>query len=148
MSSFKGSYTYAVDEKGRISIPAKMRKYLSPEANDTFVITRGIEACLFLYPLDEWVKFERRLRELPLYNHQHRFFVRTLLMWATEVTLDNQARIMIPKKLLEFAKIEKEALIIGALDRIEIWNPKVFEDYLNSQPEGYESVAETILGIR
>jgi MraZ protein len=148
MSSFKGSYTHSVDEKGRISIPAKMRKYLLPEANETFVITRGIETCLFLYPLDEWSKLEENLRNLSTYNHQHRFFIRTLLMWATEVTLDNQARIIIPRNLLEFAKIEKEVLIIGALDRIEVWNPKIFSDYMNAQPESYESVAESILGIK
>ncbi|CUS98556.1 division/cell wall cluster transcriptional repressor MraZ [Candidatus Chrysopegis kryptomonas] len=148
MSSFKGSYIYAVDEKGRVSIPARMRKYLSPEANETFVITRGTETCLFLFPLDEWEKLERRLKELNTFNPQHRLLVRILLMWAVEVTLDNQSRIMIPKNLLEFAKIEKEALIIGALDRIEIWNPNVFQEYVNTQPESYESIAEKVLGMK
>ncbi len=148
MSSFKGSYIYAVDEKGRVSIPARMRKYLSPEANETFVITRGTETCLFLFPLDEWEKLEKRLKELNTFNPQHRLLVRILLMWAVEVTLDNQSRIMIPKNLLEFAKINKEALIIGALDRIEIWNPEVFQEYVNSQPESYESIAEKVLGLR
>ncbi len=148
MSSFKGSYIYAVDEKGRVSIPARMRKYLSPEANETFVITRGTETCLFLFPLDEWEKLEKKLKELNTFNPQHRLLVRILLMWAVEVTLDNQSRIMIPKNLLEFAKIDKEALIIGALDRIEIWNPSVFEEYVNTQPESYESIAEKILGMK
>ncbi|CUT04075.1 division/cell wall cluster transcriptional repressor MraZ [Candidatus Kryptobacter tengchongensis] len=148
MSSFKGSYIYAVDEKGRVSIPARMRKYLSPEANETFVITRGTETCLFLFPLDEWEKLEKRLKELNTFNPQHRLLVRILLMWAVEVTLDNQSRIMIPKNLLEFAKIDKEALIIGALDRIEIWNPEVFNEYVNSQPESYESIAEEVLGMK
>ncbi len=147
MSSFKGSYIYAVDEKGRVSIPARMRKYLSPEANETFVITRGTDTCLFLFPLDEWEKLERKLKELNTFNPQHRFLVRILLMWAVEVTLDNQSRVMIPKNLLEFAKIDKEALIIGALDRIEIWNPNIFQEYVNSQPESYESVVEKILGM-
>jgi MraZ protein len=147
MSSFKGSYIYAVDEKGRVSIPARMRKYLSPEANETFVITRGTDTCLFLFPLDEWEKLERKLKELNTFNSQHRFLIRILLMWAVEVTLDNQSRVMIPKNLLEFAKIDKEALIIGALDRIEIWNPNIFQEYVNSQPESYESIVEKILGI-
>ncbi len=147
MSSFKGSYIYAVDEKGRVSIPARMRKYLSPEANETFVITRGTDTCLFLFPLDEWEKLEKKLKELNTFNPQHRFLVRILLMWAVEVTLDNQSRVMIPKNLLEFAKIDKEALIIGALDRIEIWNPSIFQEYVNSQPESYESIVEKILGM-
>lgn len=147
MSSFKGSYIYAVDEKGRVSIPARMRKYLAPEANETFVITRGTDTCLFLFPFDEWEKLERKLKELNTFNPQHRFLIRILLMWAVEVTLDNQSRIMIPKNLLEFAKIDKEVLIIGALDRIEIWNPNIFQEYIRAQPESYESVAEKILGM-
>jgi MraZ protein len=64
MSSFKGSYMYSVDDKGRVSLPAKLRKYVSPEANDTFVVTRGFEQCLFVYPLDEWNKLESSLRGL------------------------------------------------------------------------------------
>ncbi len=148
MSSFKGSYIYAVDEKGRVSLPARLRKYLSPEANETFVITRGTETCLFLFPLDEWEKLERKLKELNTFNPQHRLLVRILLMWAVEVTLDNQSRLMIPKNLLEFAKIGKEVLIIGALDRIEIWNPDVFQEYVNTQPESYESIAEKVLGMK
>lgn len=148
MSSFKGSYIHAVDEKGRISIPARMRKYLSPEANETFVVTRGTETCLFLFPLDEWEKLEQKLKELNTFNPQHRLLIRVLLMWAVEVTLDNQSRIMIPKNLLEFAKIDKEALIIGALDRIEIWNPEIFKEYVDTQPESYESIAEKVLGLK
>jgi MraZ protein len=148
VSSFKGSYKYAVDEKGRVSIPARMRKYLSPEANETFVITRGTETCLFLFPLDEWEKLENRLKELNTFNPEHRFLIRVLLMWAVEVTLDNQSRIMIPRNLLEFAKIEKEVLMIGTLDKIEIWNPDIYEQYIASQPENYEKVVEKVLGMK
>jgi MraZ protein len=146
MSSFKGRYAYSVDNKGRINIPAKLRKSLSPEANDTFVITRGFEQCLFVYPLDEWNKLEQSIRGLSPSNPQHRFFVRTLLQWATESQLDGQARIIIPQDLLKFAGIENEVLIVGVLERIEAWNPKVYEEYLSTQPTSYESVAEAVLG--
>jgi len=120
MSSFKGSYEYSVDSKGRVNIPARMRKYVSPEANDTFVITRGYEKCLFVYPNDEWIKFEQSVRELSTTNPKHRFFARTLLERATDSQLDAQSRITIPKDLLQFAGIENEVLILGVLERIEL----------------------------
>jgi MraZ protein len=145
MSSFKGSYSYSVDSKGRINIPAKLRKYVSLEANDTFVATRGFEKCLFLYPLDEWNTLEGSVRELSPSNSQHRFITRTLLQYATETQLDGQSRITIPKELLQFAGIEDQVLIVGVLERIEAWNPKEYDVYMKSQTDSYENVAQTVL---
>ncbi len=145
MSSFKGSYTYSVDNKGRVNLPAKLRKYVSPDANDTFVATRGFEQCLFLYPLDEWNSLEQSIRSLSPSDPKHRFFTRTLLQWAAESQLDGQFRVTIPKELLQFASIENEVLIVGVLERIEIWNPKVYQEYLKTQADSYESVAQTVL---
>ena len=145
MSSFKGSYAYSVDNKGRINIPSRLRKYVSPEANDTFVITRGYEECLFVYPLDEWNRLEESIRHLSPTNSRHRFFMRALLERATESQLDGQFRISIPKELLQFAHIENEVLIIGVLEHIEIWNPGMYEQYLKTQAESYETVAQTVL---
>ena len=145
MSSFKGSYEYSVDNKGRINIPARLRKYVSPEANDTFVITRGYEQCLFVYPLDEWNKLEESIRQLSTTNPKHRFFMRTLLENATESQLDGQSRITIPKELLQFAGIENEVLIIGVLERIEVWNPGTYREYEKAQTDSYENVAQTVL---
>jgi MraZ protein len=145
MSSFKGSYDYSVDNKGRINIPARLRKYVSPEANDTFIITRGYEQCLFVYPLDEWNKLEQSIRDLSPTNPKHRFFMRTLLERATESQLDGQSRIIIPKELLLFAGIENEVLILGVLERIEVWNPHIYKEYQKSQAESYENVAQNVL---
>ena len=145
MSSFKGSHIYSVDNKGRINLPAKLRKNVSPDANDTFVITRGFEKCLFVYPLDEWNKLEHRLRELSSYNPQDRLFMRELLGNATESQLDGQARVTIPQQLLNYAGIKDEVLIIGALDKIELWNTKVYEEYLAAQSETYESIAAKVM---
>lgn len=145
VSSFKGSYAYSADSKGRVNIPAKLRKYVSSEANDTFIITRGFEQCLFVYPLDEWNKLEESIRQLSPTNAQHRFFMRVLLERATESQLDGQFRISIPKELLQFAGIENEVLIIGVLEHIEIWNPQQYEQYLKTQAQSYESVAQTVL---
>lgn len=145
MSSFKGRYSYSVDSKGRIALPAKLRKNVSPAANDTFIITRGFEQCLFVYPQDEWNKVEDSVRSLSPSNPQHRFFVRTLLQWATDVQLDGQARITVPQDLLKFAGIENEVVILGVMERIEIWNPNIYEQYMNNQPATYETVAESVL---
>jgi MraZ protein len=122
-----------------------MRKYVAQEANDTFVITRGYEKCLFVYPNDEWIKFEQSVRELSTTNPKHRFFARTLLERATDSQLDAQSRITIPKDLLQFAGIENEVLILGVLERIELWNPSVYKEYQKSQAESYENVAQTVL---
>lgn len=145
VSSFKGSYSYSVDSKGRINIPSKLRKYVSPEANDTFVVTRGFEKCLFLYPLDEWNTLEGSIRQLSPSNSQHRFITRTLLQYATETQLDGQSRVTIPRELLQFAGIEDQVLIVGVLERIEVWNPKDYASYMGSQTESYENVAQAVL---
>ncbi len=145
MSSFKGSYEYSVDNKGRVNIPARLRKYVSTEANDTFVITRGYEQCLFVYPLDEWNKLEQSIRNLSPTNPKHRYFMRTLLEQATESQLDGQARISIPRDLLRLAGIENDVLILGVLERLELWSPEIYREYQKSQEESYESVAQTVL---
>lgn len=145
MSSFKGSYTHAVDEKGRVNLPAKLRKYLSPESNDTFVVTRGFEKCLFVYPVDEWNKLEQSLRDLSPYNLEHRRLIRTLLELASECPLDGQARLSIPQELREYASLKNEVRIIGTLDKIELWDPAIYNDFKSSQPESYEDIASRIM---
>ncbi len=148
MSFFKGREIYSVDDKGRVSIPAKMRKTLSPDANDSFVVTRGPDddPCIYAYPQDEWRKVEDMLKQLNHYNDRDRYFVRTLLYWADEVSLDKQHRIMLPKPLIEFTQIDKSALILGSMDHIELWNPEIFESYLNKRTESYSSVAQVVMG--
>ena len=145
MSSFKGSYIYAVDEKGRLNLPSKLRKYVSPECNETFVITRGFEQCLWVYPLDEWNKLEEKLRVLSSYDPEHRIFIRTLLELAVECQLDGQARISIPQELREYATIKDEVRILGMLDKIELWEPKIYDGYKKALPETYENIAAKVM---
>ena len=145
MSSFKGSYSYSVDEKGRINLPVKLRKYVSPEANETFVITRGFEKCLFVYPADEWNKLEQNLRNLSSYNPEHRLLIRAMLELAWESPLDSQARLTLTQELRDYANIENEVRIIGTLDKIELWNPKIYDEYKQHQPESYESIAAKVM---
>jgi MraZ protein len=148
MSSFKGSDIYSVDAKGRVSIPSKMRRNISPEANSTFVVTRGLEKCLYGYPLDEWRKLETSIKALNQTSEEDRFSMRMLLQYSEELTLDGQFRILIPKTLLEYAEIKKEVYIIGVLDHIELWDPQNFKRYIDSMKKSYESVAESVLGLR
>jgi len=145
MSSFKGSYIYVVDEKGRVNLPAKLRKCVSPEANETFILTRGFEKCLFVYPSDEWNKIEQNLKSLSGYDPEHRRFVRSFLELASECQLDAQARLTIPPELRDFANIQGDVRIIGTLDKIELWNPKVYEEYKHTQTEPYESIAAKVM---
>jgi len=144
MAFFKGQETYSIDAKGRVNIPAKMRKSLSPEANDTFAITRGLDKCITAYPIDEWKKYEEKFSNLNQYDEKNRYFLRMLLMWSEETLLDGQQRITLPRKLLEFAGIEGKVMIVGMGDHIEFWDPSEFENYLNKHSEPYEKVAEQV----
>lgn len=147
MAGFKGQAEYSVDSKGRVAIPAKMRSAMNPEAKSTFTITRGFEKCIFLYPLDQWEQMEEEIGGLNMYRSETRDFVRTIMMWADEVALDGQGRITIPKPLLEFAGISDRAAIIGSFDHIEIWDPAIFDAYLNQQTADYETLAERVMGM-
>lgn len=142
---FRGQFKYSVDSKGRISIPAKLRKHITAEANDSFVMTQGTATCIDIYPLDQWQLFEQKLLKLNPFDPQDSKFIRMISQHATEDTWDSQSRILIPKNLLEYAKIEKEVLILGALKKIEVWNPKVYEEYINQSPETYEEIAAKVM---
>ncbi len=108
MAFFKGQEIYSIDSKGRVNIPVKMRKAMSPESQDTFNLLRGQEECIVAYPLDEWKKYEEKFATLNQFVPENRYFLRTLLQWSEEVTLDAQQRITIPKKLIEFAGLENK----------------------------------------
>ena len=142
---FKGQYSYSIDTKGRISIPAKLRKHVTAEANDTFVMTQGTATCVDIYPLDQWQQFEEKLLKLNPFNPMEAKFIRMIMQHASDDTLDAQSRILIPQNLIEYAKIEKEVLILGALKKIEVWNPKVYEEYLKQSDETYESIAAKVM---
>jgi len=146
MAKFKGHSINSVDSKGRIAIPAKMRGVLNPAAKGSFTITRGFENCIFLYPLDEWEKREEEFEKLNMYERKSRDFLRSVMMWAEEVSLDAQGRIGIPKSLGEFAMITDKVRIMGSLDHIEIWAPDVFKKYMDGQLVDYETLAESVMG--
>lgn len=142
---FSGSFLYSLDSKNRLSIPAKLRKNLQPESKDSFVITQGFEKCLDLYPQDEWQNIAQRLRQLNPFDPDQRKFIRTFLQYATDVEMDTQARIIIPQTHIHLASIEKEVFILGTMDKIELWNPKVYDDYSAGTPGNYEQLAAKVM---
>ena len=123
--SFTGEYHNSLDQKNRLNIPAKFRKVLNPVNERTFVLTRGFDQCLVLYPLEDWGQVESQLRKLSSIRGKHRSFVRSVTRYATAVKYDGQGRIQIPDTLLGYSSIHKEAAIIGMINKIELWDPSI-----------------------
>ncbi|WP_077367843.1 division/cell wall cluster transcriptional repressor MraZ [Anaerosalibacter sp. Marseille-P3206] len=142
---FIGEYQHSLDTKGRIIIPSKFRDGLGP----AFIMTKGLDNCLFIYPQKEWNVLEEKLKSLPLTNRDARAFVRFFFAGATECELDKQGRILIPANLREHSKLEKEAVIIGVSTRVEIWSKTEWDMYNEDDSLSYESIAEKMaeLGI-
>ena len=140
---FKGEYSHTIDEKGRLIIPAKFREELGNE----FVVTKGLDGCLFGYNNSEWEIFEGKLRALPLTNKDARAFQRYMLAGAASVEIDKQGRILLPQNLRTFAGLEKDVVLIGVAGRIEIWNKDIYEK--TSAVDDMEEIAESMsaLGI-
>jgi MraZ protein len=143
---FTGEFKHAVDAKNRLSIPAKFRDKLG----DRFYITKGLDHCLFVFPMDEWVQFEAKLKELPLSNKQARMFARSFFAGATECELDKQGRILLPQSLRGHANLEKDVYVNGAGSRVEIWDASTWESYNDFMTANMDDLAEGMesLGIR
>jgi len=142
---FMGEYNHTIDAKGRLIIPSKFREILG----DVFVVTKGLDGCLFVYDNEEWKLFEEKLRALPITNKEARQFVRFFLAGAAEVEVDKQGRILLPNVLREFAQINKDVTLVGVGSRIEIWGRERFEDtaVCEDMDEIAEHMAELGLGI-
>ena len=142
---FIGEYNHSLDDKGRIIIPSKFRE----ELGDEFVITKGLDSCLFVYPNDEWKILEDKLKTLPLTNKDARAFVRFFFSGASECSLDKQNRVLIPPNLRIHSELEKDAIIIGVSTRIEIWSKDKWTEYTEDDNLSYENIAEKMaeLGI-
>ncbi|SFC81436.1 division/cell wall cluster transcriptional repressor MraZ [Butyrivibrio sp. YAB3001] len=122
-AAFKGEYSHSIDAKGRLIIPAKFRELLGEQ----FVVTKGFDGCLFVFSNDEWEVFEGKIQKLPMDNPGARALSRFFISGACDAEVDKQGRINIPTNLLEYAKIEKEAVIAGVGNRAEIWSKEEWE---------------------
>lgn len=141
---FQGHSICILDPKSRIVFPSKFRKNISPSANNKLKITRGLDTCLLVYPQDVWETLERKLMKLNIFDPKKRFFLRQFLMYAEECDIDSQNRILIPSHLIQYANIKNEILIIGLIDKLEMWNPTVKEEYDKKQELSYEDVAKLL----
>ncbi len=124
---FIGEYQHSLDDKGRVIVPSKYREQLG----DCFILTKGLDGCLFIYPLSEWTIFEQKLKSLPLTNTNARKFVRFFLSGAIECSPDKQGRVLIPNSLRVYSEIEKDIVFIGMSNRIEAWSQVKWDTYNN-----------------
>ena len=148
-NTFIGEYSYSLDSKGRINMPAKFRQVLSKDNKNTFVITRGMDTCVWVYPLNQWLEIEKSLRSLSSLSKIHRTFVRNTARYATPSTYDKQGRITITPSLVNYAGLEKDLLIIGMVNKMEIWNPyeleKADKQSKNIDSDEYDTLADKIV---
>lgn len=138
---FMGEFHHSVDAKGRLIIPARFREGLG----DRFVATKGLENCLFLFPMAEWENLSEKLRALPLASGAARAFTRLFFSGATECELDQQGRILLPASLRQYAGIEREAVLVGVSNRVEIWSESAWADYCRKAEAVYAETAEKLL---
>ena len=143
---FAGEYSNTLDSKNRVNIPAKFRKALDPINDRTFVITRGFDRCLTLYPIQEWNVVEQQLASLSSIRNRNREFVRSIVRYASYVQYDRQGRIIIPDNLKLYASIEKEVSIIGMITKIELWSPEKIKKYDSDQVDidDFDDLADDI----
>ena len=137
---FLGEYHHNIDEKGRIVLPSKFRT----ELKDKFIIARGIEKCLYVYSLEDWNKLVRKLETLPFTKKDARTFIRSFFSGATFCEFDQQGRTCITSPLVRYADLTRECVIIGANDRIEIWNQVEWEANLKQMEENLSDIAENL----
>ena len=137
---FMGEFHHNIDEKGRLIIPSKFRN----ELGNKFIITRGIEKCIFVYSLEEWNNMVNELKELPFTRKNARTFMRMLMSGATECEFDSNGRINIPSPLINYASINKECVVIGVGDRLEIWSNESFDNFFNENIDNFDEIAETL----
>lgn len=137
---FIGEYHHTIDEKNRIIIPAKFRGELGKE----FIVTRGIENCLFVYSLENWAKITTKLNALPFTKKDARTFNRFFMSGATNVELDKQGRVNVTAPLIDYANIVKDCVIVGTGDRLEIWAQEAWNDFFNSTKDSMSDIAENL----
>jgi len=141
---FYGEYEHSLDEKGRLIIPSRVRDVMKQEGVTSFIITRGLDECLFLFSARQWRSHEERLASLPLERSNARRFTRMFFSGAAECSLDKQGRIFIPPNLREHAHIEKDVVIIGVQSRLEIWDRASWEGFSKESKDSYEQIAEEL----
>jgi|SRR3989344_2704452 len=136
-----GEYLHTIDQKNRLSVPSKFRK----ELGKVVVVSRGLDKCLFLYPLLMWEKLAQKLSiELPWGKAENRSFMRAMIAGAADIQIDALGRILLPDNLKNFASLGKEAMVVGLYNRVEIWNPEIWKTYSEAANQNTELIAEKL----
>ncbi|MGF7046146.1 MraZ protein [Paenibacillus sp. DS2015] len=140
---FMGEYQHSIDDKGRIIIPVKFRDLLGT----SFVVTRGLDQCLFAYPKEEWAVMEQKLKSLSLMKSDARAFTRFFFSGATECEWDKQGRVNLPGNLREYAKLEKDCIVLGVSNRMEIWSKNMWNEYFQQSEQTFNDIAEKLVDL-
>ena len=148
-NTFIGEYAYSLDSKGRVNVPAKFRQSLSDDNEGTFVIARGMDPCIWVYPLIQWQEIESNLRNLSSLSKINRTFVLNTARYASPSTYDKQGRIILTPSLIDYAGLDKDVLIIGMVNKIEIWDPgrlnTTDQQNMEIDPAAYDELADKII---
>ena len=139
---FMGEYHHTIDDKGRLTIPSKVREKLG----DNFIVTRGIDKCLFVYPNNEWNNVINKYKQLPN-TKDARNFMRFFLSGATQSDFDKQGRINIANTLIKYAGLKKDCVIIGVNERLEIWDKEAWEEFISNNEENLSDIADNLFQV-
>ena len=146
MPQMHGEYECKLDAKGRLRMPSLLLRQLGGSGPFTFFVNRGFEKCLMIYPEKVWENTLERINELNVYRTEDRNFIRYFFRGVSDVTTDATDRILVNKGLLDYAGIRKDVILFAYLDRIEMWDKKTYDEWLNREPEDFANLAERVLG--
>lgn len=144
--NFIGEYTAKIDTKGRVLFPAALKRQLGENAPEEFVVNRGFETCLVLYPRPAWDAISAKLQKLNQFKKENRMFIRQFNNGATPLTLDGAGRLLLPKELLQYAIIEADVYFSANGNKIEIWSKAQYESMMQIDPDAFASLAEKVMG--
>src|SRR5882672_9484084 len=142
---FYGEYTHTIDRKGRLIMPARFREISKDNGIEKFLVTRGLDRCLFMFSDEEWKSQEQKFKNMSFTKQETRSFNRMFFSGAVEAAPDKQGRFIIPQYLKDFAGIKRDTIIIGVSNRIEIWDTHLWAEFYKNSSSGYEQTAEKIL---
>jgi len=146
MTNFIGEFDCKLDAKGRLMLPSSLRKQLDPAAEESFVMNRGFEKCLVLYPKNDWKYISEEVNKLNQYVKKNREFIRYFYRGASELGLDGTGRLLFPKRLMDYAGIKKEVVLFAHGNRIEVWDKDAYDNLLTDEPDEFASLAEEVMG--
>jgi MraZ protein len=146
MTAFIGEFECKIDPKGRLMLPVALRKQIPHEAEEKFIVNRGFEKHLNLYPLNEWKKTTNKLNKLNLFVKKNREFLRRFNNGASELDIDTTGRVLLSKNLLDYASIDKDVVLVAYADRIEVWNKADYQTMMNDESVDFSDLAEDVMG--